>query len=63
MLLIWDLLRQPANVKSDNKEIYRVLAPEILRGEEYTQASDIYGLHMKFVQDCLLIMMWLMMSS
>ncbi|EXX59144.1 kinase-like domain-containing protein [Rhizophagus irregularis DAOM 181602=DAOM 197198] len=42
-------LCQPANAKSpqnSNKEIYGVLpyvAPEILRGKEYTQASDIYG--------------------
>jgi hypothetical protein len=57
-------LCQPANNKSsqsDNKKIYGVLpAPEVLRGKEYTQASDIYALkslQMKFVQDCLLIMM------
>ncbi|GBB87507.1 hypothetical protein RclHR1_00140011 [Rhizophagus clarus] len=42
-------LCQPANVKSsqgDNKKTYGVLpymAPEVLRGKEYTQASDIYG--------------------
>src|SRR4051794_24382520 len=42
-------LCKPANVKpsqSDNKNIYGVLpyvAPEVLRGKEYTQASDIYG--------------------
>ncbi|EXX76228.1 kinase-like domain-containing protein [Rhizophagus irregularis DAOM 181602=DAOM 197198] len=42
-------LCQPANVKSSqnsNKKIYGVLpyvAPEVLRGKEYTQASDIYG--------------------
>jgi serine/threonine protein kinase len=42
-------LCQPANIKSsqsDNKKIYGVLpyvAPEVLRGKEYTQASDIYG--------------------
>ncbi|RGB22907.1 kinase-like domain-containing protein, partial [Rhizophagus diaphanus] len=42
-------LCQPANVKSsqnNNKKIYGVLpyvAPEVLRGKEYTQASDIYG--------------------
>src|SRR5438045_957580 len=42
-------LCQPANVKpsqSDYKKIYGVLpyvAPEVLRGREYTQASDIYG--------------------
>jgi serine/threonine protein kinase len=39
-------LCRPANVKSDNKKIYGVLpyvAPEVLRGKEYTQASDIYG--------------------
>ncbi|POG78652.1 kinase-like domain-containing protein [Rhizophagus irregularis DAOM 181602=DAOM 197198] len=42
-------LCQPANVKSSqnsNKKIYGVLpyvAPEILKGKEYTQASDIYG--------------------
>ena len=42
-------LCQPANVKtsqSGDKKIYGVLpyvAPEVLRGKEYTQASDIYG--------------------
>ncbi|EXX70637.1 Cdc15p [Rhizophagus irregularis DAOM 197198w] len=42
-------LCQPANVKSNknsNKKIYGVLPyvdPEVLRGKEYTQASDIYG--------------------
>ncbi|CAB4420312.1 unnamed protein product [Rhizophagus irregularis] len=42
-------LCQPANVKSSqnrNKKIYGVLpyvAPEVLRGNEYTQKSDIYG--------------------
>ncbi|POG73693.1 kinase-like domain-containing protein [Rhizophagus irregularis DAOM 181602=DAOM 197198] len=42
-------LCQPANAKSSqnsNKKIYGVLpyvAPEVLRGKEYTQASDIYG--------------------
>ena len=48
--LITDLgLCQPANVKTsqnENKKIYGVLpyvAPEVLRGKEYTQASDIYG--------------------
>ena len=32
--------------QNENKEIYGVLpyvAPEVLRGKEYTQASDIYG--------------------
>ncbi|CAB4420323.1 unnamed protein product [Rhizophagus irregularis] len=49
-LFITDLgLCQPANVKSSqnrNKKIYGVLpyvAPEVLRGNEYTQKSDIYG--------------------
>ena len=42
-------LCQPANEKTsqtDEKNIYGVLpyvAPEVLRGKEYTQASDIYG--------------------
>ncbi|POG78639.1 kinase-like domain-containing protein, partial [Rhizophagus irregularis DAOM 181602=DAOM 197198] len=42
-------LCQPANVKpsqNSNKKIYGVLpyvAPEVLRGNEYTQKSDIYG--------------------
>ncbi|POG71910.1 kinase-like domain-containing protein, partial [Rhizophagus irregularis DAOM 181602=DAOM 197198] len=42
-------LCQPVNVKSSqnsNKKIYGVLpyvAPEVLRGKKYTQASDIYG--------------------
>src|SRR5438045_3647765 len=49
-IYITDLgLYQPANVKTsqnENKKIYGVLpyvAPEVLRGKEYTQASDIYG--------------------
>ncbi|POG76257.1 kinase-like domain-containing protein [Rhizophagus irregularis DAOM 181602=DAOM 197198] len=46
-------LCQPANVQSSqntqnsNKKIYGVLpyvAPEVLRGKEYTEESDIYGL-------------------
>ncbi|RGB40645.1 kinase-like domain-containing protein [Rhizophagus diaphanus] len=42
-------LCQPANVKSSqnsNKKIYGVLpyvAPEVLKGKEYTKKSDIYG--------------------
>ncbi|RGB40632.1 kinase-like domain-containing protein [Rhizophagus diaphanus] len=40
-------LCQPANAsRNSNKKIYGVLpyvAPEVLRGKEYTQASDIYG--------------------
>ncbi|GBB89577.1 hypothetical protein RclHR1_01630015 [Rhizophagus clarus] len=42
-------LCQPANAKisqDDNKEIYGVLpyvAPEVLNGDKYTKASDIYG--------------------
>ena len=41
-------LCKPANKKSEKSEkcIYGVLpyvAPEVLRGKEYTQASDIYG--------------------
>ena len=41
-------LCKPANEKSEKSEkrIYGVLpyvAPEVLRGKEYTQASDIYG--------------------
>ncbi|RGB34110.1 kinase-like domain-containing protein, partial [Rhizophagus diaphanus] len=42
-------LCQPANVKSsqnNNKKIYGVVpyvAPEVLRGKESTQKSDIYG--------------------
>jgi serine/threonine protein kinase len=42
-------LCKPANVKNSQdiyKKIYGVLpyvAPEVLRGKEYTQASDIYG--------------------
>ncbi|GBB83385.1 hypothetical protein RclHR1_10100002 [Rhizophagus clarus] len=50
IVCITDLgLCQPANVKSsqgDNKKTYGVLpymAPEVLRGKEYTQASDVYG--------------------
>src|SRR5581483_1769911 len=41
-------LCRPANMKtqSDNGKVYGVLpyvAPEVLNGKEYTQASDIYG--------------------
>ena len=39
-------LCKPANVKPSQSKIYGVLpyiAPEVLRGKEYTQASDIYG--------------------
>jgi serine/threonine protein kinase len=49
-ILITDLgLCRPANVKQSQnecKEVYGVLpyvAPEVLRGKEYTQESDIYG--------------------
>jgi serine/threonine protein kinase len=49
-IFIGDLgLCQPANVKPSqdkNKKIFGVLpyvAPEVLRGKEYTQESDIYG--------------------
>ena len=49
-IYITDLgLCQPANAESsqnNNKQIYGVLpyvAPEVLIGKEYTQASDIYG--------------------
>src|ERR1051325_1570630 len=48
--LITDLgLCKPANVKPSqggDKQVYGVLpyvAPEVLRGKKYTQASDIYG--------------------
>ncbi|EXX72080.1 Cdc15p [Rhizophagus irregularis DAOM 197198w] len=50
IILIADLgLCRPANVKpsqNECKELYGVLpyvAPEVLRGKEYTQESDIYG--------------------
>jgi serine/threonine protein kinase len=39
-------LCQPVNVKPSQKSIYGVLpyvAPEVLRGKEYTRESDIYG--------------------
>ena len=41
-------LCKPANEKSEkwDKNVYGVLpyvAPEVLRGKEYTQASDVYG--------------------
>src|SRR5207248_11646083 len=49
-IFITDLgLCQPANAgpsQMDEKNIYGVLpyvAPEVLRGKEYSQASDIYG--------------------
>ena len=63
--LITDLgLCKPANVKppqGGNKKIYGVLpyvAPEVLRGKEYTQVifMGLELLHMNCVQDCLLIM-------
>src|SRR5581483_9957600 len=47
--LITDLgLCKPVNAEpqNNNKKIYGVLpyvAPEVLRGKEYTQASDVYG--------------------
>ncbi|CAI2177168.1 5291_t:CDS:2 [Funneliformis geosporum] len=37
---------QPANKLNDKKEVFGVLpyvAPEVLRGNEYTKESDIYG--------------------
>src|SRR5207249_4890518 len=51
-------LCQPANVKpsqSGGKKIYGVLpyvAPEVLRGKEYTQASDIYGFEIVAYEVC-----------
>ncbi|CAB4408526.1 unnamed protein product [Rhizophagus irregularis] len=51
-------LCRPANVKSSqdsNKKIYGVLpyvAPEVLRGKEYTQASDIYGFGIIAYENC-----------
>ena len=49
----WDCISdlglcKPADEKSEksNKNVYGVLpyvAPEVLRGKEYTRASDIYG--------------------
>ncbi|UZO06916.1 uncharacterized protein OCT59_027221 [Rhizophagus irregularis] len=49
MILKYIGLCRPANVKpsqNERKELYGVLpyvAPEVLRGKEYTQESDIYG--------------------
>src|SRR5688572_11628025 len=40
------LFRSVKTSQSEDKKIYGVLpyvAPEVLRGKEYTQASDIYG--------------------
>src|SRR5688572_31842067 len=40
------LFRSVKTSQNENKKIYGVLpyvAPEVLRGKEYTQASDIYG--------------------
>ncbi|RGB26936.1 kinase-like domain-containing protein [Rhizophagus diaphanus] len=51
-------LCQPVNVKSSqnsNKKIYGVLpyvAPEVLKGKEYTQASDIYGFEIIAYEIC-----------
>jgi serine/threonine protein kinase len=42
-------LCRPANEKKDGKEIFGVLpyvAPEVLRGQSYTQSSDIYSFGM-----------------
>ena len=36
-------LCKPANEKFENSEKYIYVAPEVLRGKGYTQASDIYG--------------------
>src|SRR5690242_15929911 len=38
-------LCKPANTtsQSNDKQIYGYVAPEVLKGKEYTQASDIYG--------------------
>ncbi|RIA80305.1 kinase-like domain-containing protein, partial [Glomus cerebriforme] len=39
-------LCKPANEKQDNRKVYGVLpyvAPEVLRGKQYTQESDIYS--------------------
>src|SRR5438270_99601 len=65
-ILIADLgLCQPANVKSsqsDNKQIFGVLpyvAPEVLRGKDIHKQvifMDLELLHMKSLQDYLLIM-------
>src|ERR1051325_897328 len=47
ILLIWDYANQQMkNFLIEIKQIFGVLpyvAPEVLRGKEYTQASDIYG--------------------
>src|ERR1051325_1933547 len=47
ILLIWDYANQQMkNFLIEIKKIYGVLpyvAPEVLRGKKYTQASDIYG--------------------
>src|SRR5437763_2723343 len=47
LIYITDLgLCRPANEKPSQSGVYGVLpyvAPEVLRGKEYTQASDIYG--------------------
>ena len=51
-------LCKPANVTSsqdDDKKIYGVLpyvAPEVLRGKKYTQASDIYGFGIIIYEVC-----------
>src|SRR3954467_8529232 len=51
-------LCQPANVKpsqNEHKNIYGVLpyvAPEVLRGKEYTQESDIYGFGIIIYEVC-----------
>src|ERR1044072_8033437 len=48
ILLTWDYANQQMKkcLQDSNKKIYGVLpyvAPEVLRGKEYTQSSDIYG--------------------
>ena len=63
-------LCKPANEMSEKcgKSVYGVLpyiAPEVLNGKGYTQASDIYSFgisFMKYLMDYLLTITWLMMK-
>ncbi|POG70342.1 kinase-like domain-containing protein, partial [Rhizophagus irregularis DAOM 181602=DAOM 197198] len=57
---------QPANKKSVKEEgIYGVLpymAPEVLRGHQYTKAADIYSFGMSFFLKKFLMVIFLMMN-
>jgi serine/threonine protein kinase len=47
LIYVTDLgLSRPVNAKKEEREVYGVLpyvAPEVLQGQPYTQASDVYS--------------------